>query len=265
MKKVVLITGASSRLGKVIVAKLAEREFQVYATVKNLTESKDLIQQWKGNEFIKPINLDVTDEKNVKEAVDKIYKIEKRIDVLINNAGYTLVGPTLGFSSSDFQKILDVNTVGAFRLIKAVYPYMKTQRFGKIINITSLNGFLALPNFGLYSSSKFALEGLGQALYYELGKDAIRLINIAPGAIKFEENSVNLPHKPAREKLPFLKFLLPMITPENVAKNISKVIEDNNPPGKIILGMDAKVLHLLIKVLPYFLISKIISWVWNKK
>lgn len=254
MKKVVvLVTGTSSGLGKVIAHKLELKKYRVY---------------WGSREKIahpRQIKLDVTSDSDCDEAVRKIIKKEGRIDVLVNNAGYSLAGPTTDFSSEDFLKILDTNSVGPFRLIKRVVPYMRKRKSGRIINITSLNGFAALPNFGLYSSSKFALEALGQALRYELVGSGIWITNVAPGAILDEKKDVSkLPHKSAREKFWFLKILLPMITKEAVAQNVIDIIKSPNPPPRVVLGNDAKIVFLLQRYLPDFLWDRLMFFVWNR-
>ena len=120
------------------------------------------------------LTLDITNSDACEKLVSKISQKEKKVDVLVNIAGYTISGPSLGFSESDFRDIVNVNLFGVFRLIKNIYPLMKMNGGGKIVNITSLNGLISLPNFGLYSASKHALEALGDALYYELYKDNFR-------------------------------------------------------------------------------------------
>ncbi|OGM10393.1 hypothetical protein A2159_01945 [Candidatus Woesebacteria bacterium RBG_13_34_9] len=254
-KKVVFITGASSGLGKVIADKLDSEGYVVYRGVKEQEEVRHK----------KDIRLDISSDDDCAIAIEKIRKEESRIDVLINNAGYTLAGETCKFGSNEYLNILNVNSVGAFRLIKKVVPIMKKQRSGKIINITSLNGLVSLPNFGLYSSSKFALDAQGIALRYELAKDGIWVINVAPGAIENKEKSTNLPHKPAREKLWILKLLMPMISREEVSEKIEEIIKKPNPPARVILGNDAKITYFLQRFLPSCCWDKLMLYVWNKK
>ncbi len=253
MKKVVFVTGASGNLGSVIVQKLRLKKYKVYSGSRTKAGREGWIQ------------LDITSDSDCRKAIKQIIDKEGRIDVLVNNAGLSLAGPTAGFSSKDYLNILNINAVGAFRLIKEVIPYMKKQKSGKIINITSLNGFAALPNFGLYSSSKFALEALGQSLRYELAGSGIWVTNIAPGAIlNKSENSPNLPHKSAREKFWFLKILLPMISNKEVAREVINVIKNPSPPPRVILGNDAKITYLLQKFLPMAFWDKLMLYIWNK-
>lgn len=259
MRRIVLITGCSSGLGEKLAQNLSGN-YEVYAGARD----PEKIQVT--NKFIHPIKLDVTKDSECSQAVKYILGKEGKIDVLINNAGYSLVGPTSDFDPREYQNILDTNAVGAFRLIRLVIPEMKKRRSGKIINVTSLNGLISLPNFGLYSSSKFATEALGLALRYELAKDNISVTNVAPGAILSKSSRGNgLPHRPAREKFFLLKILLPMITREKVAATISSIIESPQPPARVILGRDAQVIYFLQKLLPFWVWDKLLLFVWNKK
>ncbi|HET7098877.1 MAG TPA: SDR family NAD(P)-dependent oxidoreductase [Patescibacteria group bacterium] len=259
MSKIILVTGASSGLGKAIVTNLSSRGFTVYAG------ARDLSKLVKGKNII-PVMLDITIDDSCKKVVEKIIKKDGKIDILINVAGYSLSGPTLDFSSKDFSLILNTNVIGAFRLIKEVVPNMQKRKSGKIINITSMSGLIAFPNFGLYSASKFALEALGKSLGYELAKDHISVTNVAPGAIKSETEVKPLfKHKTAREKFKFLNFLMPMVTKEQISNKVLDIIKDPNPPPSVILGADTKIIYFIQKILPTALWNKLQYFVWNRK
>ncbi|MCG2689402.1 SDR family oxidoreductase [Candidatus Parcubacteria bacterium] len=265
-EKVVLITGCSRGLGKFLAEKLSGVGFIVYAGVKGEDDVKALQKDWKDSfSNVFPLNIDITNDDSCGRAVKKIISKEKRLDVLINNAGITLVGLTQSFSVQDYLNILNINAVGAFRLIKEVIPQMKRQKFGRIINITSLNGSISLPNFGLYSSSKFALEGLSLAWRHEL-PEGIWITNIAPGAIAKGKNDQEkkLPHVPAREKFWAIKTLMPMVSQEKIAKTIVKVVEDSNPPARILLGNDAHITTLLHRFLPAKIWEVLLDFVTKK-
>ncbi|MFA5792118.1 MAG: SDR family NAD(P)-dependent oxidoreductase [Candidatus Paceibacterota bacterium] len=251
-KKVVLITGAGRGLGKVIAQKLVEEGFIVYGTYNT---SNDVMVS--GVNFLK---LDITSEEECAKVIKTIVEKEKRLDVLINSAGITLSGLTLQFNPHDFQRILDINVVGAFRLIKAAV----IAKPKLIINITSLNGFLSLPNFGIYASSKFALEALGTALHYELGPDT-QVVSVAPGALKNEESAKKMEHKPVREKFPLLNLIIPLTSMSDVAKVVIKLINSRLVPIRVIVGRDAKIIHLLQKLLPNSLMDRILMLMWKKK
>jgi len=256
MKNIILVTGSTSGLGLIIAEKLESKGFIVYRGDRKAADTKH------DNDLI----LDITNDKNCSLAIKTIVEKEGKIDGLINVAGYTLVGPTDSFSHEEYLKILNTNTVGAFRLIKEVITYFKKQKNGKIINITSLNGILSLPNFGLYSSSKFALEALGLALRYELNKHNIWVTNVTPGAIANKGNiKGKMPHKTLREKSWLAKVLMPMVTREQIADEIEKILINPTPPARVILGNDAIIASFLQKLLPLFIWDKIMLYVWNKK
>lgn len=259
MKKVILVTGANSALGKLIVKAFLGQPATIYASARDPHEIEE-------NANVVPVKLDITNDNEVKSIISKIIKEEGRVDVLINNAGYTVSGEEISFEVGEFLRILDTNTVGAFRLIKEVVPYMKRQRSGRIINLTSLNGLVSFPGFSLYSASKHALEALGDSLYYELAKYKIGVTNVVPGAISMDrEAKGNMAHKPAREKFKILYFLLPMATGEKVAEVIKNVALSTNPPSRIILGSDAKIIFFLWRFLPNFVWRRMMRFVWEAK
>jgi short-subunit dehydrogenase len=258
MKKIVLVTGASSALGKNIVEHLIEEGDVVYAGSRN-------VKKLSSNKKLHPLKLDITSDTDVNKAIAKIISEQKRIDILINCAGETLAGPTEEFTSEDYIKLLEVNTVGSFRLMKAIIPYMKKQKSGSIISITSMSGLVSFPNFGLYSSSKFALEALSESFYYELKKYAINVTTIAPGAIYNPTIDISkMPHKPAREKFLILKVLLPMVTIEEITHTVLDTIKSKNPRSRIVLGRDAKLVHTMNRILPHHLWNLLMSYVWQK-
>jgi NAD(P)-dependent dehydrogenase (short-subunit alcohol dehydrogenase family) len=267
MKQVVLITGCSSGLGKFTAESLAGKGYLVYAGIRKPEDIRRLKPFWQENyRSLYPIKLDITVDADCKNAVKKIIDQRGRIDVLINNAGYTPVGPTDSFTSHEYLDVLNTNTVGAFRLIHVVLPQMKLQKSGRIINITSLNGLVALPNFGLYSSSKFALEALGLSLRYELAKDGIWVTNIEPGAIARRKNgnAKKFPHIPAREKFWLIRILMPMIRQEKVIQKIEQVLKSSAPPARVILGQDARITTFLQRFLPQRIWDFLLRMVWNK-
>ena len=265
MSQVALITGCSRGLGKLLAETLASKGFVVYAGVRRPKDIKRLRSIWKDSHpTIHPIRLDITVDEDCKEAIRDIVANEERIDVLVNNAGYTIVGPTESFTTQEYLDILNTNTVGAFRLIREVVPQMRSQKSGRIINITSLNGLLALPNFGLYSSSKFALEGLGLTLRRELKSEGIWVTNIEPGAVvKKTKPGKKLPHKPAREKFWLIRKLMPMLTQGEVVETIERVINSSRPPGRVIIGRDAQITTFLQRFLPQRVWEFFLDFVWK--
>ncbi len=176
-RKVVIITGASSGFGYNAAIMLAQKEYKVYALARRL----ELMEELKKYD-ITPICLDVTNDENCKKVVNDIIAKEGRIDILINNAGYGALGPVENVSIDDAKRQMDVNVYAVARLSKEVIPQMRNQHSGRIINVTSVAGLFALYYGGWYSASKYALEGLSDAMRLELKKFGIRVIKIEPAA-----------------------------------------------------------------------------------
>lgn len=264
--RTILITGCSQGLGRLLAETFASEGFTVYAGLRRSEELKKLLPQWKRTHpTLRPIKLDITSDNDCHSAVEKIIAEQGKIDVLVNNAGYGLSGPTTNFSSADYLNVLNTNSVGAFRLIKEAVPYMRLRKRGRIINITSLNGTVALPNFGIYCSSKFALEALGLSLRYELAKDGIWVTSVAPGAIASKEKFIkNFSHVSAREKFFLIRLLMPLISQNKIVKRVRELIDESRPPARVVLGADAKILTPLQKFLPQKLWDALMFFVWQK-
>jgi NAD(P)-dependent dehydrogenase (short-subunit alcohol dehydrogenase family) len=181
MKKVVLITGASAGIGKETARVLAQNGYTVYGAARRVERMADLAPFG-----VKAIQMDVIDDDSMVKGVAQIITAEKRIDVLINNAGFGSYGAVEDVSIADAKYQLDVNLFGAARLIQLVLPYMRENRWGRIVNISSIGGKMAMPFGGWYHASKFALEGLSDSLRTEVEPFGIDVIVIEPGGIKSE-------------------------------------------------------------------------------
>jgi NAD(P)-dependent dehydrogenase (short-subunit alcohol dehydrogenase family) len=185
---VVLITGCSSGLGLLIAESLARKNYQVFATMRavedrnantahalrTLAEEKSL--------HLDVLELDVTDDASVERAVEAVIAQTGRIDILINNAGYVLVGLTEACTLEQAQRIFDTNFFGAVRMNRAVLPHMRRQGSGLLIHISSGAGRIGIPGIGLYCASKFALEALAEAYRHELASQGIESAIVEPGA-----------------------------------------------------------------------------------
>ena len=159
--------------------------------MRNLDKS-DRINELKQKERLplEVLKLDVTDDKSVNEAIDKVANEQGRIDVLVNNAGYALVGPLEELSIQEFKEQFETNVFGVIRVTQSVLPIMRKQRHGTIVNISSIAGRIGFPLTSAYVSSKFALEGLSESIAYELEQFGINVILVEPGVIKtnFDNN-----------------------------------------------------------------------------
>ena len=178
-QKVVLITGATSGIGLAAAKAFHEKGWKVWAGCRK--RIPDELNQMKN---VRLCPLDVTNDRQIQSAVEAIFRENGRIDVLINNAGYGLIGAEECVTIEEAQHLFDVNFFGALRLIQGVLPMMRQQRSGHILNISSGVGVHPLPGLGLYSASKFALEGLTESLAATLTPWNIKVSIIEPGFVK---------------------------------------------------------------------------------
>ncbi|ACT47000.1 oxidoreductase [Methylotenera mobilis] len=175
--KVVLVTGVSSGIGRTVAKKLAEQNCLVFGTVRNLSKSQAI-------PGVVLIEMDVRDEASITRGIETIISQAKRIDVLVNSAGVTLLGAAEETSMAEAQSLFDTNFFGLLRTIKAVLPHMRHQRSGRIVNVSSVLGFLPAPYMALYSASKHAIEGLSESLDHEVRQFGIRVSLIEPSFTK---------------------------------------------------------------------------------
>ncbi len=174
--QVILITGASSGFGKVTAQALAGKGYVVYGTSRRIANGN--IGQ------IRMLIADVTDENSVRSAVNRIMDEQGHIDVLINNAGMGIGGALEMATDEEISSQMDTNFMGMVRMCRAVLPIMRKQRQGKIINISSIAGRIAVPYQGFYSASKFAIEGYSEALSMEVYPFGIKVCVVEPGDFK---------------------------------------------------------------------------------
>jgi NAD(P)-dependent dehydrogenase (short-subunit alcohol dehydrogenase family) len=249
--KIVLITGASSGIGKCTAEYLAIKGYQVYGTSRRPRSCQ-------GRKNIFMINMDVRDTASVKEAVSHIVEKEGRIDVLFNNAGVGIGGAVEDTPTEMAKALFETNFFGIYRVLQEVLPVMRQQSGGLIINMSSIGGIIGLPFQGIYSASKFAVEGLTEALYKELSMSAIKVVLIEPGDFKTEfganrqiiktkhnadhfQRSLNVIEHDEQNGQPPLK----------IACLIEKIINTPNPRLRYAVGAaDQKLSVFLKKILP---------------
>lgn len=175
--QVVVITGVSSGIGRATAIQFVKRGCLVFGTVRSLAKA-DPIQG------VTLVEMDIRDETSVRHGIQTIIARAKRIDVLVNSAGATLLGSTEETSIAEAQSLFDTNVFGLLRVTQAVLPHMRQQRSGRIVNISSVLGFLPAPYMGLYSASKHAIEGLSETLDNEVRKFGIRVTLVEPSFTK---------------------------------------------------------------------------------
>ena len=180
-QKVWFITGASTGFGKAIAEVVLERGDIAVATFRKEEQANAFSSNDDGK---LGVVLDVTDKAQIKNGVDKALEAFEKIDVLVNNAGYGSMGSLEEVDEQELRYQFDVNVFGAVNMIKAVLPYMRQQKSGNILNITSIGGLTAYPGVSVYNGSKFALEGIAEGLAKEIAHLGIKLTNIEPGPFR---------------------------------------------------------------------------------
>lgn len=265
MKKVALITGASAGMGKETAKYLAQRGYTVYGAARRVEKMEDLKQLG-----IHTISMDVTDEESMKKGVEQILAAEKRIDILVNNAGFGSYGAIEDLPIRDAKYQLEVNVFGAARMIQLVLPSMRKNRFGKIVNISSIGGKMATPYGGWYHASKFALEGLSDSLRNEVKQFGIDVIVIEPGGIKSEWSGIAFDNlmKVSKDSAyveqinvmssAFRKTEAKNPGPELIAALICKAIEARKPKTRYVAGYMAKPAIFMRKILSDKMMDKLI-------
>jgi short-subunit dehydrogenase len=186
-EEVAVVTGSSTGIGFETSLALAKNGYLTYATMRK-TEggggSKQIADIAKNENLpLNVLQLDVENDKSILDAVNKIITENSRVDVVVNNAGYALVGALEENSMEEIKAQFETNFFGAVRIMQAVIPIMREQRSGKIVNITSMGGRIAIPLDSIYHATKFALEGLSESIQYELEPFGIKVILIEPGAV----------------------------------------------------------------------------------
>ncbi|MGL4367907.1 MAG: oxidoreductase [Brevinemataceae bacterium] len=245
MSKIVLVTGASSGIGKDIAQTLYKSGYIVYAVARRQDQMQDLKELGINIE-----KLDITSEKNIEEVVNLIVKKHGRIDVLINNAGYGFYHSLEETSLEEGRRQFDVNIFGLMSLTKKVIPFMRKNASGTIINISSVAGKVAMPFMGWYSASKHALEALSDSLRLELSPFGINVVVIEPGRIRSEFASTafasldeldSSPYKSALAKFAEFskKYVIPPAKPNVISKIVLKILNTDSPKNRYLPTIDS--------------------------
>lgn len=252
-KKVAVVSGSSSGIGLATSLALARSGFHTYATMRNLAKSarvRDVAAREKLP--LEVVQLNVNDGRSVNDAVAKITAERGRIDVLVNNAGYGLVGALEDLSIEELKAQYDTNFFGLIRLTQAVLPLMRKQNGGIIVNISSVTGRIGFPGISAYASTKFALEGLSEAISYELEPFGIKVVMVEPGVIKTNfAGGMVVARKAGDPSSPYLQMTQQMNAtfsslmengsspPEVVAKAVLQAVTAENPKQRYLAGDDA--------------------------
>ena len=268
MKKVILLTGASSGIGYQTAESLAKEGHIVYGAARRIEKMEDLKQFG-----VKSIYLDVTDENSIKNAVDTIIGNGGRIDVLINNAGYGSFGAVEDVEINEARRQFEVNLFGLARLVQLVLPHMRKQKEGRIINVSSMGGRLTTYFGAWYHATKYALEAFSDALRMEVSDFGIDVSLIEPGGIKTDWGIIasDKLEKSAKggayekEAMKTAKGMKKQYSgnllsnPIVITKSISKAVNSNRPKARYLIGFMAKPLVFLHTILPAKVFDKIMK------
>ncbi len=250
MTKVALVTGSSSGIGYETALLLARNGFDTFATMRNMNKSKEITEVSKRENLpLRVMQLDVNDDRSVADAIKNILNEKKSIEVVVNNAGYGLMGSVEDSSLDEIKAQFETNFFGAIRVIKEVIPIMRKQRSGTIVNVSSVAGRIGFPMGSAYVSSKFALEGLSESMSYELKQFGIKIVLIEPGVIN-TNFAFATPKKALEANSSYSQLMNKMeenlfstiangTPPKDVANVILHSITKESPEHRYLVGNDA--------------------------
>ncbi len=264
-QRTVLITGANSGFGLAAADEFARQGYRVFAGARSKA-SEALLKMAAERPHIRIVSLDVSRDRSVKDAMHQILSETDSVNVLVNNAGFGFIGPIEDFTIDEIKEQFETNFFGQIRMIKIVAPMMRKNRQGTIINISSINGLVSFPLYGVYSASKFALETLSEALAFELFSFGIRVVLVEPGTFGtgFTANrkhpahmaSKSSPYHPVTSRfftqLEHLKDarIIRRQDPAVVARLLYQIAETAHPRLRYKVGPDAYFLHWLDRTTP---------------
>ncbi|HPI78154.1 MAG TPA: SDR family oxidoreductase [bacterium] len=262
-RKVVLVTGATSGIGKTIAEYLHSMGYIVYGAARRPEHVSKL--------SFPVLKLDVTSDDSVMDCVNRIINDEKKIDVLINNAGFGIAGPIEENSIEEAKAQFDTNYFGVVRMCKAVIPHMRAAGNGLIINISSIGGLVCVPFQAHYCASKFAVEGLSEGLRLEVARFGVKVALIEPGDFKTGFPSCRRIDDMSKNESPYNPFFMNSIKmmekgelcgpePTPIALQVEKIIRKKTPKLRYTVAhMPQNLIPPLKRLLPWKIIEKIIA------
>ena len=263
MSKIIIVTGASSGIGRAISLYLTSKGFKVYGTCRNP-------KKYNFSEY-ELLKCNINSSKEIEDTVNYIVDKEKNIDVLINNAGIGITGPLEETSNNDIKSAFETNLYGPINMIKKCIPTMRKNNKGLIINITSVLGYFGIPYRGIYCATKSSMEIVGEVFSMELKKFNINVVNVAPGDFKTNIVSRRINSKPDsfsyynEEYSKSLKSANKNVenawSPEIVSKLIYNIINSKNPKIHYKVGKFIQKFSIVLKnILPDRLFEKILLY-----
>ena len=257
--KVVLITGVSSGIGRAIAGLLSRSGFRVSGTIRGNVEPR------KTTEGVELVRLDVREGESVRSCVRTVLDRAGRIDALVNNAGYTLIGSLEETSIEEAKQLFETNFFGVLRMTQAVLPFMREQRSGRIVNVGSVVGIVPAPYQGIYSASKHALEGYSQSLDHEVRQFGIRVSTIEPSFTRTNIAQNSQVASSLLEAYAGGRDRVLNATQQNIAKGgtaqgvaevVLRALTTQSPRSRYLVGREAKFVTGLWKFGP----SRIFDW-----
>jgi NAD(P)-dependent dehydrogenase (short-subunit alcohol dehydrogenase family) len=247
MAKIWFITGSSRGLGRSLTeAALAKGDF-VAATARNTAQLNDLTEKYTDHIF--PVILDVTNYQQVKQAVEDTIARFGRIDVLVNNAGFGITGAMEAFTDEEVRSQLETNLYAPIEITRVVLPYMRKQRSGRILQVSSIGGRVASIGLTMYQSAKFGLSGFSEALAKEVAHLGIKVTAVEPGGFSTDWAGGSITYAKQVEgyeptvdtRVDFFKSgkFVPKGNPEKAAQVLVDLVDHPEPPVHLILGSDA--------------------------
>jgi len=246
-KKIWLITGASQGLGLTLAKHLILNDQRVIITTRDVNKIEECLLN---DSNLEAISLDLTDEEAVKSAIDQIVLKFGQIDVLVNNAGYGFVGAIEEISAKEAEQVMAINVHAALRMIRLVLPHMRQKQSGHIMNLSSIAGLIGSSGWGIYNASKFAIEGISEALAQEVKDLGIKVTIVEPGAVRTNFLAGSLTSSKViiddyaatsgqrRKTLAGNNGKQPN-DPQKVVQAIYAVVQMSHPPLRLLLGPDA--------------------------
>ncbi|MEU4395616.1 SDR family NAD(P)-dependent oxidoreductase [Kribbella sp. NPDC023855] len=246
MSKVWFVTGSSRGLGRNFVEAALSRGDKVAAAARNTASLDDLVAAH--GDAVLPLAMDVTDKAAVFESVRRAREYFGRLDVIVNNAGYAQVGAIEELTEQELRDQLETNVFGAVWVIQAALPYLRAQGSGHIIQLSSAAGLIAMPLGGAYHASKWALEGLNEALAGEVAEFGVKVTVIEPGGFATRKGNnpdplnnghmakLNPVYDGLRQRLGALAGKQPAGDPAAAAQALLKIVDTDTPPLRILFG-----------------------------
>ena len=263
MSKKVLVTGSSTGIGRSTALHLAERGWHVFAGVRKQGDADSLLAEAGG--ALEPVLLDVAERDSIGAALEHIQGAgDGTLDALVNNAGVYIGGPLELMEPKQVHQTMAVNVTGLLLLTRACLPLLRASQ-GRIVNISSISGLIAMPGVSVYAASKHAVEAITDSLRLELSPFGIKVVAVEPGGVKTpiwdkgaerDEAARENPEKAALRELyaPLVKLLEKLnakpggLPPEALAEVVTEALESSDPKNRYLVGKDAKALKLLTRL-----------------